>query len=421
MRQHVRVLQSAVITLLVGLMAAVVVVPSSAGVAPAAKARSASPSDGLSGDDQVVTPPDHFDGPAPPAAPLPVELQDATLRRVVPSGGTWAVVIGIDDYPGTAFDLRSAVADANDATLALQALGVAGDHILTLRNGQATGAAITSGADWLVAHAAADAVGVFFYAGHAKKVGAGTEAVLGADGGLVSDRQLANHLAGLRAHRAWIAMAACFGGGFDELLGPGRVLTAAADAEHLAYDNVRFGRSYMDEYMVRQGLAQGRAWDSVQSAFAYAAAAIATDFPGRVPVEYEGDNAGPLDLTPPGATRAAIATAGFDARPQPAARPAATHEAAPSQSPPPPPTTTTTQPPKPAANPPAHQPAPAPTPAPTPSPTPTPGGGGSGGGGGGGGGGSGGGGPGTGTPPPTQPSPSDQCKSLTGGVVKCGG
>jgi len=53
-------------------------------------------------------------------------------------------------------------------------------------------------------------------------------------------------------------MAACYGGGFTELMAPGRILTAAADANSLAYENESFGRSYLDEYLIHQALLESR-------------------------------------------------------------------------------------------------------------------------------------------------------------------
>ena len=82
-------------------------------------------------------------------------------------------------------------------------------------------------------------------------------------------------------------MATCYGGAFTRLLAPGRVLTAAAGPNQLAYENESFGRSYLVEYMVRQGMIEGRAPGTVQDAFSYARAAIARDYPGREPVEME--------------------------------------------------------------------------------------------------------------------------------------
>ena len=75
----------------------------------------------------------------------------------------------------------------------------------------------------------------------------------------MTDGELANALSRVQAQRSWVAMATCFGLGFDEVLRPGRVLTAAAGRNAQAYENSSIGRSYMVEYMVRQAIIQGRA------------------------------------------------------------------------------------------------------------------------------------------------------------------
>jgi hypothetical protein len=152
--------------------------------------------------------------------------------------------------------------------------------------------------NWLAANAGPDAVAVFFYAGHVRKLSSSTEAIVSADGDVVTDADLASHLAKLQAKRTWIGLAACYAGGFTELLGPGRALTAAAGANSLAYENESFGRSYMVEYMVRQGIIQGRSSPTVQASVAYAQSAIHRDYPGREPVELE-DQAPIIDFRAP--------------------------------------------------------------------------------------------------------------------------
>jgi hypothetical protein len=286
------------------------------------------------GESPIIAP-EQFDGPAT-ISPVPAAL--TRFGNVTPSGGTWAVMIGINDYPGTSHDLRSAVADALDMNQALGQMGVAPDHRLVLQDGQVTADVVRLSADWLVAHAGPDAVAVFFYAGHVRKLSSSTEAIVAADGNTVTDQDLADHLRPLRARRAWIVMASCFGGGFTDTLGPGRVLTAAASADQLAYENSSFNRSYLVEYMVREAMIDGRAAGSVQAAFAYARAAIARDHPGREPVEFD-ESAGPLDLRPPGAPPPRPAPQPQSAPPPPSGGQGRSNNAATTQ---PRPTTTTT-------------------------------------------------------------------------------
>ena len=245
-------------------------------------------------------PPEAFDAPAaPPAAPPAALAVPVTSKQ----GGTWAVVIGIDDYPGRGSDLRASVADANEVDLALARYGVPGDRRLVLRNTQASAATIADSLHWLVAHAASDSTVVFFYAGHVRKLSSRTEAIVGADGHLITDATMASLLAPLASHKVWIAMASCYGGGFDEVLAPGRILTGAADANSLAYESSAYGHSYLVEYMVRRAMNQGQAADSVEHSFAWAADALRREHPNRVPVETD-DVPGNLSLGRP-APRAA--------------------------------------------------------------------------------------------------------------------
>jgi hypothetical protein len=250
------------------------------------------------GEVAIAPPPEEFSEPAAPPAPPPVQLQSQFTGAK--AGGTWAVIIGVNDYPGSGHDLRSAVNDAMDVNEALARMGVPGDRRVLLRDNQANAATIRTALDWLVAHAGPDAVAVFFYAGHIRNLGGGTEAIVGADGGLVRDAEMAAQLLRLQARRAWIALAACYSGGFTEVLADGRVLTAAAPAGSLAYETDAYNRSYMVEYMVRRAMIQNAASASVESAFAYARSELSRDHPRRVPVQFDSLQ-GELDLRPPGA------------------------------------------------------------------------------------------------------------------------
>lgn len=263
----------------------------------AAGAEAAAP---LPGDAVIAPPPPEFEAaPAPPPPPPPA-LAPSRWAGVTPTGGTWALVVGINDYPGGRHDLRSAVTDAEDVNAALARLGVPGDNRVVLRDGQANRATIMAGLDWVTAHAGPDAVAVVFYAGHIRKLGGGVEAIVAADGGLIRDRELADALSGLQARRAWIGLAACYAGGFTEVGAPGRILTGAAPANSLAYENGQFGRSYMVEYMVRRAMIEGRADRSVEAAFGFAQSELQRDYPNRLPVQYDWLD-GELDLRPPGA------------------------------------------------------------------------------------------------------------------------
>ncbi|HUQ40734.1 MAG TPA: caspase family protein [Acidimicrobiales bacterium] len=273
--------------------------PGTVAPVPAASlAAPASPRPPRSAERVIAPAPATFVGkPAPRQAPPPALRQPAPSS---PGATTWAVIIGINDYPGSGSDLRSAVNDANDMSEALWRMGVPGDHRMVIRDGQASAGVIRASLDWLARTAGPESTAVFFYAGHVRK-GGGHESLVGSDGGTVSDSEVAQRLAPMKSQRAWIAIAACYGGGFTEVLRPGRILTGAADANHLAYENSGFGRSYMVQYMIREAMIQGRASSpTVEAAFAYAQAAIQRDYPNRQPVQFDQFQ-GLLDLRPAGA------------------------------------------------------------------------------------------------------------------------
>jgi hypothetical protein len=275
----------------------------------------------------IEPPPEAFTGPPPPAQPPAPQLAQAEPPAGAgPTGtGVWSVVIGINDYPGSSHDLESARNDATDMDAALARFRVPGQQRVVLYDGQATADVIRRALDWLVLNAGPEATAVFMFAGHVRKLAPRSEAFIGADGRAVTDTEVARRLSGLQAAKTWLVVAACYGGGFNEALAPGRILTAAASPNDLAYESSELHRSYLGEYLTHQALLQGRADDNVEQAFAWAWAGLRRDHPNRMPVQYD-QVAGDLVL---------------GAQPIPP-RPASSPPPPPSSSQPPPPSTTTT-------------------------------------------------------------------------------
>ena len=200
----------------------------------------------------------------------------------------YGLIIGINNYPGTTSDLQGAVPDAEDMSDVLAMYGVPAENVHTLLDGDAGTPQINDALDWIVGATKPDSTVVIFYAGHVRKLSDQTEAIVAADGGVLPDWYLAKQLEPLPAHDVWIVMASCYGGGFTELMAPGRILTAAADANSLAYENDSFHRSYLDEYLVHQALLE-RMGDgpTAQQAFNYAQAGLERDYPDRTLTEFD--------------------------------------------------------------------------------------------------------------------------------------
>jgi hypothetical protein len=235
----------------------------------------------------AITPPapEMLTGELAPAVPAPAPFEQASASGR--PGEVFALVVGINDYPGSKHDLGAAVADANTVNDALARFGVPAANRVVLRDGQARHGQLVAAVEALVRRAGPGTTIVFAYAGHVRKLDHDTEAIIAADGGVLTDQQLANLLAPSRASNMWLLLATCYGGGFTELLGPGRILTAAAGPDALAYESPSINGSYLVHHMVREGWLQGKAGPSVQEAFAYADARIKERYADRRPVQID--------------------------------------------------------------------------------------------------------------------------------------
>lgn len=249
--------------------------------------------------DVPIVPPDgELTGELAPVRPSPKPFRAARASR---PGEVFALVVGINDYPGAQHDLEQAVADANTVDAALAGFGVPAANRVVLRDGQARRAQLVASIRALVATAGTQSTVVFAYAGHVRKLDGDTEAIVAADGGLLRDDELAALLAPLTSQPVWLLIAACYAGGFTEALAPGRVLTGAADANSLAYESTSVGGSYLVHFLAQEGWLERRAGPSVQEAFSYAQARISELYPDRKPVQMDLAS-GPLRFTPPGSS-----------------------------------------------------------------------------------------------------------------------
>ncbi len=235
-------------------------------------------------DEVAIIPPGELTGAvAEPAAPPPTFAPvQATAQAEV-----FALVIGINDYPGPRSDLRSAVADADLIDAALDGFGVPPTHRVVLRDGQARRAEVEAAISSLAAQGGPNTTLVLAFAGHTRKVAPQREAIVLADGTTLTDLELAALLAPATTQRMWLLMATCFAGGFTELLAPGRILTGASDARSLAYESPALGASYLVHHMVREGWLEGSAGPTVQEAFEHADRRLALTLPARRPIQID--------------------------------------------------------------------------------------------------------------------------------------
>lgn len=141
--------------------------------------------------------------------------------------GKYAVVVGIDDYPGTRSDLRGPV---DDATLVRDALvdrfGFSPDDIVFLQDGEATRLGIANAVVRHLGQAGPDGTAVFFYSGHGTQMeentgvtgaldpeeGNDVDEALAVYDGIILDEEVNFLLQQIEAENTLVLVDACFSG-----------------------------------------------------------------------------------------------------------------------------------------------------------------------------------------------------------------
>jgi metacaspase-1 len=205
------------------------------------------------------------------------------------TGSKYAIVIGINNYPGTANDLQYCVNDAVSMKNVLtdiykfQSVDMITDKNATYEN-------ISSKIQALSATAGADDEVVFFFSGHGAKgkandgdMNSTDQAIVvnKQDGtwGYIWDGQLKSWFSGFKANRIVFIFDSCLAGGMSVLQGPGRIVNMACSASGLSYEDDLWGGGHgqFTYYFVVQGMQQKLADTnstdskvSVEEAFDYA-------------------------------------------------------------------------------------------------------------------------------------------------------
>jgi hypothetical protein len=198
------------------------------------------------------------------------------------------LIIGINHAAGSR-PLAGAVADARNLGRALSQYGFLESNVSMLLEGEATRADILAKLDELAAATPKDGVAVFALATHTRVHG-GQSHLVAADGGLISASELAGRLAKVKS-KMWVALPTCFAGGYalPGVVGKDRVATFASSAHEESFELGSAG-SYLFINMVRKAMIEGKAPDSVESAFEFAEAEIRRTAPRRVPLMTDGVN-----------------------------------------------------------------------------------------------------------------------------------
>ncbi|MEX0691323.1 MAG: caspase family protein, partial [Gemmatimonadales bacterium] len=141
--------------------------------------------------------------------------------------GKYAVVVGIDDYPGTPNDLRGPI---DDATLVrdvlIERFGFPAENVVFLRDGEGNRAAIANAIVRHLGQAGPDGTAVFFYSGHGMRLrenigvtgrldpetGNNVDEALAVWDGMILDEEMALLLQYIQARNQLVVIDACFSG-----------------------------------------------------------------------------------------------------------------------------------------------------------------------------------------------------------------
>lgn len=189
------------------------------------------------------------------------------------SGNKYAIVIGIDDYPGLANDLVYTDDDAREMFQVLtQVYGYNPENIHLLIGIEASVENIQNAINDIKEKAGAGDEVVFFFSGHGGKGRAFDgdkevidESIISHDGnpnGIlyhIWDGQLKSWFSDFQTSRIIFIFDSCLSGGMTDLSVPGRIINMATTETGTAYESDAWQNGQFTYYFVDQGMIQGLA------------------------------------------------------------------------------------------------------------------------------------------------------------------
>jgi hypothetical protein len=214
------------------------------------------------------------------------------------TGRVFAVFVGISDYAGMASNLQYTADDARNLAQTLRADGVLAPESIVLTDAQATRAQVRAAFQQVAAAAGPNDLFMFFYSGHGSQSDV-SAAIQEADqrdesivlrDGEITDNEMAQMFASVRARVSVIALDSCFSGGFarDVVNRPGvmGLFSSEEDLTSAVADKFRAG-GYLSHFL-RTGFS-GEADENRDSAIT--AGEISTYLWQRFATEVEAEEA----------------------------------------------------------------------------------------------------------------------------------
>ncbi|HUR51248.1 MAG TPA: caspase family protein [Mycobacteriales bacterium] len=181
-----------------------------------------------------------------------------------PPSMRWAVVIGVGDYGGSTHSTVGGSGDADVVRTALLRAGWLSDHILVLKDSQATASGISNAFDWLAQRSTPRTFSLMHFSGHVCIASRGPCAsghtyLWSYDNRFIPETFVKSRMSRVRGH-SWLDVAGCEAGAFD-LHSSSRLFSASSKASETSYENPQWHQSYWAGLLWDRGFLQGLADD----------------------------------------------------------------------------------------------------------------------------------------------------------------
>jgi hypothetical protein len=184
-------------------------------------------------------------------------------------GKVYAVVIGINNYPGHALNYCVNDADAFESLILEKAPDAV---VMKLENGNATKQNIMDGLIALQSAVDTDDDVIVYYSGHGTNGHKGQSGIVAYDGvnggtGIIWSSELGSALKGIHAKRIAVMLDCCYGNGFAGDLNLPNVLAMLSSAG-LSGETALFGHGVFTYWFLVQGIDNGLADKTIENKYA---------------------------------------------------------------------------------------------------------------------------------------------------------
>jgi hypothetical protein len=210
-----------------------------------------------------------------------------------PSTMYWALLIGINEYSGGTENNVGSRQDVESLAQYLVKAGWRTDHIITIKDRNATAAHIIDGIRWLASKTNSSSTVIFQYAGHENWTRTNSDGdsegrdveIWATNNRYIIDGTLGRELGRVQAARMWLDFATCRAQGFSDagMIKPGRILTYSSPENEFSYEDPRLHHSVFGYFLIVEGILNRKADTSphdgkvtVEEAFNYARPRVAS-------------------------------------------------------------------------------------------------------------------------------------------------